>query len=87
MLLENSSFGVLTGAAKDLVIKTIKKFLTDIEQFDNSYIRNDHFQKRENDKIIPHFVEIIKDKFNHEKKPLSILDFCCGHGVPTFQLV
>jgi ubiquinone/menaquinone biosynthesis C-methylase UbiE len=30
---------------------------------------------------------LIKSKFEKEKRPLTILDFCCGHGIPTFQLL
>lgn len=40
------SFDLLGKCGQDLVIKLIKKFLTDIEQFDSSYCKNDHFQKR-----------------------------------------
>ena len=36
----------MTSQTRDLILKTIKRFLTDIEQFDSSYLRNDHFQKR-----------------------------------------
>ena len=83
----DDGLGIMGGAPINLVIKMIKRFLTDIQQFDNSYCRNDHFQKRENQIVIPHYVEVITKKFQKDKKPLAILDFACGHGIPTYQLV
>lgn len=48
MLGKLNPLSALQPETVSLIMKTIKRFLTDVEQFDNSYLRNDHFQKREN---------------------------------------
>jgi ubiquinone/menaquinone biosynthesis C-methylase UbiE len=56
------------------------------EKSGSSYVRNDHLQKSLNTKATARFAQLITEYYEKVKRPLSILDFCCGEGEPTFDL-
>jgi ubiquinone/menaquinone biosynthesis C-methylase UbiE len=64
------------------------KFDTNTEIFDKDYAKQAHHQKGFNEKIVNDLVSTIAHWFpDTAKRPLKILDLCCGHGEPTFNLL
>ena len=67
-------------------VDKILKFNTEKEAFNTTYPKTDHLQRVFNEKALTHYTELITNKYNQNKKPLAIVDLCCGYGMPTFAL-
>lgn len=64
------------------------KFKTNEEAFRENYAEKAHHQKSFNEKIIADLSDTITKWFpNTSSEPLKILDLCCGHGEPTYNLL
>lgn len=65
-----------------------KKFNTETEAFDIAYQQKAHLQATFNADIIIKLSHSIKKWFpDTENKPIRIVDLCCGHGKPTYDLL
>lgn len=67
----------------------IKKFNTDKEVFDKDYENKAHHQASFNEIIIDSLSESIARWFpkTSSNYSIKILDLCCGHGKPTYDLL
>ena len=67
----------------------MKKFNTDKEVFDRDYKNKAHHQTSFNEVIIERLSESIARWFpkTSDNGSIKILDLCCGHGKPTYDLL
>lgn len=64
------------------------KFNTQDKSFDSDYAAKAHLQTTFNKKIIDNLSKSISRWFpDSSKNPITILDLCCGHGKPTYDLM
>ena len=67
---------------------SIEKFNTKLAAFDAEYEKKAHLQTTFNNDIIHQLSNSIKKWFPDTKdKPIKIVDLCCGHGKPTYELL
>ena len=78
--------GILDMALLSSAVENILKFDTEKEAFNTNYPKTDHLQRFFNEKAIDHFAQVVTNKYNIKKEPISILDFCCGYGLFTLSL-
>lgn len=65
-----------------------EKFNTKHAAFDTGYEQKAHLQTSFNEKIIYDLSSQIKKYFPYTiNKPIKIVDLCCGHGKPTYDLL
>jgi SAM-dependent methyltransferase len=69
-----------------MTVEKILKFNTEREPFNKTYPNTDHLQRFFDEKAITHFAEIITKRYNENKKPVSIVDICCGYGMQIITL-
>jgi len=66
------------------------EFNTTEQQFGADYADKAHLQESFNKDIVQRFAEKIAMLFNQGRygtEPMTIADFACGHGKPTYDLL